>query len=99
LSADDVVAAIRSQNVQASAGVIGGPPYKKGVELQIPVNVEGRLQDTEQFGEMIIKRTLQGVVTRLKNVVSRGDRRGGIRFTRTAEQSRRRLHRNLLSLP
>src|SRR6516225_5692955 len=36
LSADEVIAAIRSQNVQASAGVIGGPPYKKGVELQVP---------------------------------------------------------------
>src|SRR5262249_46367565 len=39
LTADEVIASIRSQNVQASAGVIGGPPYKKGVELQVPVNV------------------------------------------------------------
>ena len=68
LTADEVVAAIRSQNVQASAGVIGGPPYKKGVELQIPVNVEGRLQDPQEFGEMIIKRSAEGVVTRLKDV-------------------------------
>src|SRR6201994_419311 len=68
LTADEVIAAIRSQNVQASAGVIGGPPYKKGVELQIPVNVEGRLQDPQEFGEMIIKRSTEGVVTRLKDV-------------------------------
>ena len=68
LTADEVVAAIRSQNVQASAGVIGGPPYKKGVELQIPVNVEGRLQAPQEFEEMIIKRSPEGVVTRLKDV-------------------------------
>ena len=68
LTADEVVAAIRSQNVQASAGVIGGPPYKKGVELQIPINVEGRLHDPQEFGEMIIKRSAEGVVTRLKDV-------------------------------
>ena len=68
LTADEVVAAIRSQNVQASAGVIGGPPYKKGVELQIPVNVEGRLHDPQEFEEMIIKRSAEGVVTRLKDV-------------------------------
>ena len=68
LSADEVVAAIRSQNVQASAGVIGGAPYKKGVELQIAVNVEGRLKDPGQFGDMIIKRSAEGVVTRLKDV-------------------------------
>src|ERR1700742_2437116 len=47
LTADEVVAAIRSQHVQASAGVIGGPPYKKGVELQVPVNVEGQLKEPQ----------------------------------------------------
>ncbi len=57
LTADEVVAAIRSQNVQASAGVIGGPPYKTGVELQIPDQRRGPAPRTrEQFGEMIIKR-------------------------------------------
>src|SRR6516165_3367897 len=68
LSADEGVAAIRSQNVQASASVIGGAPYKQGVELQIAVNVEGRLKDPGQFGDMIIKRSAEGVVTRLKDV-------------------------------
>ena len=68
LTADEVVAAIRAQNVQASAGVIGGPPYKAGVELQIPINVEGRLQNPEQFQDMVIKRSADGVVTLLKDV-------------------------------
>ncbi len=68
LTADEVVAAIRSQNVQASAGVIGGPPYQQGVQVQVPVNVEGRVSNPEEFGEMIIKRTPDGVVTRLKDV-------------------------------
>jgi multidrug efflux pump len=68
LTADEVIAAIRSQNVQASAGVIGGPPYKKGVELQVPVNVEGQLKDPQEFEEMIIKRNADGVVTHLKDV-------------------------------
>src|SRR4029077_16944990 len=39
-----------------------------GVELQLPINVQGRLQDAEQFGEMIVKRDSSGVVTRLKAV-------------------------------
>ena len=68
LTADEVVAAIRSQNVQASAGVIGGPPYQTGVELQIPINVEGRLQNPEQFQDMVIKSSPDGVVTQLKDV-------------------------------
>jgi multidrug efflux pump len=68
LTPQDVVAAVRSQNQQVSAGVIGGPPYQSGVELQLPINVQGRLQDAEQFGEMIVKRDPSGVVTRLKDV-------------------------------
>src|SRR5260370_27005977 len=64
LTADEVVAAIRSQNVQASAGVIGGPPDKKGVKLQIPKNVEGRIPYPRGVGGMIFKRNADGVVTR-----------------------------------
>jgi multidrug efflux pump len=68
LTPQEVVAAVRSQNLQVSAGVIGGPPYQSGVELQLPINVQGRLQDAEQFGEMIVKRDSSGVVARLKDV-------------------------------
>ncbi len=68
LTAQEVISAIRRQNVQASTGVIGGPPYDRGVEIQLPVNAQGRLQDPDQFGEIIIKRSADGVVTRLKDV-------------------------------
>ncbi|SMF55437.1 multidrug efflux pump [Tistlia consotensis] len=68
LTPQDVVAAVRSQNQQVSAGVIGGPPYGEGVELQLPLNVQGRLDDAEQFGQMIVKRDASGAVTRLRDV-------------------------------
>ncbi len=68
LTPQQVVAAVRSQNLQVSAGVIGGPPYDRGVELQLPINVQGRLQDAEQFGEMIVKRDASGAITRLKDI-------------------------------
>src|SRR5437660_8829463 len=53
LTPQEIIAAVRSQNLQVSAGVIGGPPYDRNVELQLPINVQGRLQDAEQFDEMI----------------------------------------------
>ena len=68
LTPQEVVNAVRGQNVQVSAGVIGGPPYGSGVEVQLPINVQGRLQDAEQFGEMIVKHDANGTVTRLKDV-------------------------------
>ncbi len=68
LTADEIISAIRRQNVQVAAGVIGGPPYDKGVTLQIPVNAQGRLSDPEQFNDIIIKRDANGVITRLQDV-------------------------------
>src|SRR6202790_5466851 len=68
LTPQEIVASIQRQNVQVAAGVIGGPPYAKGVELQLPINVQGRLQEAEQFGEMIVKRDGNVVVTRLNDI-------------------------------
>jgi len=68
LTPDEVVSAIRQQNIQVAAGVIGGPPYNNNVELQLPINVQGRLQSVEEFEEILIKRDSKGVVTRLVDV-------------------------------
>jgi multidrug efflux pump len=67
LTADDVVNAVRKQNVQVAAGIINGPPYGQSGRLQLPINVEGRLTDPEQFSNIVIKRE-NGVVTRLGDV-------------------------------
>ncbi len=68
LTADDVINAVKAQNVQAAAGIIGGPPYGDGVEIQLPVNAQGRLTDVDEFGDIIIKHTSNGVVSKLKDV-------------------------------
>jgi multidrug efflux pump len=68
LTADEVIAAVRRQNVQVSAGVIGGPPYGAGVDLQLPINAQGRLTDPDEFGQIIIKRNAGGTVTLLRDV-------------------------------
>ena len=47
LTADDVVNAIREQNVQVAAGQIGQPPIGKGLSFQYIVNAQGRLTDAE----------------------------------------------------
>ncbi|MCP5425361.1 MAG: multidrug efflux RND transporter permease subunit [Gammaproteobacteria bacterium] len=68
LTAREVVEAVRRQNVQVSAGVIGGPPYGDGVQLQLPINAQGRLDDAEQFGDIIVKRDPDGAIVRLRGV-------------------------------
>jgi len=68
LSASDVSAAIRGQNVQAAAGVVGASPGLPGVDLQLSVNAQGRLGSEEEFGDIIVKTGADGAVTRLRDV-------------------------------
>src|SRR5258708_6855333 len=68
LSAGDIVPAIREQNVQAAAGVVGASPSAANVDLQLSVNAQGRLQTEEEFGDIIVKTEANGAVTRLRDV-------------------------------
>ncbi len=68
LSASDVVAAIRGQNVQAAAGVIGASPGLDGVDMQLSINAQGRLQNEEEFGDIIVKTGADGAITRLRDI-------------------------------
>ena len=68
LTAGEVVSAIQSQNVQVAAGIIGGAPYDSGVQFQLPINISGRLENPEEFENIIVKREADGTVTRLGDV-------------------------------
>jgi multidrug efflux pump len=67
LVAGDVVDAIREQNVQVAAGVIGQGPAK-GADFQLTVNTQGRLSSVEEFGSIIVKTGEDGSTTLLKDV-------------------------------
>ncbi len=68
LSASEVVNAVREQNIQVAAGVVGQQPSPNNAEYQYTVSTLGRLTDPEQFGEIVIKAGGDGQVTRLKDV-------------------------------
>lgn len=67
LTAGDVIAAIREQNVQVAAGSVGQSPDSSAA-FQVTVNTLGRLTDEEQFGDIIIRTGAEGQVTRLRDV-------------------------------
>jgi multidrug efflux pump len=68
LSASDVVNAIRGENVQAAAGIVGGSPTRERVDVQLTINAQGRLRSEEEFGDIILKSDPGGAVTRLRDV-------------------------------
>ncbi|QDU54497.1 efflux RND transporter permease subunit [Aeoliella mucimassa] len=68
LTTNDVVAAIREQNVQVAAGQIGQPPVPDGQTYQLNINTLGRLSDVVQFEDLIVKADDKGGFTRVKDV-------------------------------
>jgi len=68
LTAGDVVAAIREQNIQVAAGVVGQQPTQENTDFQYTVTTTGRLIEADQFAEVVIKKGKDGQVTRLKDV-------------------------------
>ncbi|CAM5512195.1 efflux RND transporter permease subunit [Eoetvoesiella caeni] len=68
LTANDVIQAIREQNVQVAAGVIGASPSLPGVPMQLSVNAHGRLHTEAEFSDIILKTSADGAVTRLGDV-------------------------------
>ena len=68
MTAGDVVAALREQNVQVAAGQMGRPPAQPGVDFQYTMNTLGRLTDPEQFAEIVVKTGPNGQITRLRDV-------------------------------
>lgn len=68
LAASDISNAIRGQNVQAAAGIIGASPTEPGVDLQLNVNAQGRLRTPEEFANIILKTGDNGEITRLRDV-------------------------------
>ncbi|CUI03204.1 efflux RND transporter permease subunit [Massilia sp. P8910] len=67
MTASDIVAAVREQNVQVAAGVIGASP-SKGSEFQLTVNTQGRLTSVEEFGDIIVRTGTDGAITHLRDV-------------------------------
>lgn len=71
LTASDVIAAIREQNVQVAAGSVGQQP-SLAASYQVTVSTRGRLSSEEEFGEIVIKTGADGQTVRLKDVARIG---------------------------
>src|SRR5687767_5669959 len=68
LTASDIVAAVREQNVQIAAGAVGQAPMSNPVNLELLINAKGRLVDEEEFGKVIVKTGPNGEKTLLKDI-------------------------------
>ena len=68
LMPQDVISAIQQQSQQVTAGQVGMPPTPPGQAFQYTLNVNGRLDDKDQFEDIIVKTGNVGDVTRVRDV-------------------------------
>src|SRR6202012_217046 len=68
LTAEEIVAALRAQNVQVAAGAIGPPPYATGDAFQAGVEAQGRFTDPQEFGDVVIRPDPDGHQVRVSDV-------------------------------
>ena len=68
MTAGDVVAAIREQNIQVAAGSVGQQPNPNATDTELLINTKGRLVTEEEFGEIVLKIGSRGERTLLRDV-------------------------------
>ena len=64
----DIVAALREQNVQVAAGQVGQPPTRPEQSFQVGVRAHSRLSDPSEFAAIVIQRGADGSLVRLSDV-------------------------------
>jgi len=68
LTADDVIAAIRQQNIQAAVGSIGTAPAGKSQQIQYTLRAKGRLNTVEEFKNIIVRSNDQGGLVHIRDI-------------------------------
>ncbi len=68
LSPDEVIAAIRGQNIQASIGSVGAAPGNEALECTFALQAHGRLDAPEDFERIIVRTGGDGAIVRLRDV-------------------------------
>ena len=68
LTAGDVVAAIREQNLQVAAGSVGEAPTADDTQFQFSIQAQGRLTEVPEFEDIILRARADGSMVRLADV-------------------------------
>ncbi len=68
VTTDDVLNAVRDQNVQVAAGSVGEPPVPEGQAYKFSIQVQGRLMEEEEFRQIVVRTGEDGQFLRLGDI-------------------------------
>src|SRR5262245_60546059 len=90
LTVEEIVAALRNNNVQVAAGAVGGPPFTNNpASSQLNIQTSTKLFTADEFARVIIKRDTEGRVTRISDIgrVELGAQNYGINAFKNRERA------------
>ena len=67
LTVQDVQNALKDQNRESAAGVLGQQPVS-GLDITIPITAQGRLSTASQFEEIVLRANADGSLIRMRDV-------------------------------
>ncbi|MDE6040017.1 MAG: efflux RND transporter permease subunit, partial [Muribaculaceae bacterium] len=68
ITAEDVMSAIESQNMEVSAGTVGSAPSETKEQFEYTLTTQGRLSDASEFANIVIRTDADGGILRLKDI-------------------------------
>ena len=68
LTVQDLQSALKDQNRESAAGVLGQQPMSSGIDITIPITAQGRLSSASQFEEIVLRANSDGSLIRMKDV-------------------------------
>lgn len=68
LTSDEIVSALRAQNIQVAAGALSSPPYNTGSAYQISIEAQGRLADPQEFSNIVVRTDADGRQVHISDV-------------------------------
>ena len=68
LTPNDIVQALKSQNIQAAVGRIGARPISDDQQFQLNIQTKGRLTSVDEFGKVVIRANPDGSLVRIGDV-------------------------------
>jgi len=68
LTPQDVIQALQQQSSEVAAGQIGAPPAPQNSAFQYTLSVSGRLDEADQFADVIVKTGSDGEITRVRDI-------------------------------
>ncbi|MEM9043108.1 MAG: multidrug efflux RND transporter permease subunit [Pseudomonadota bacterium] len=68
MTAGEVVAALRNNNIQVASGVLNQPPVANDADFQLSVETQGRLEDPAQFESIVVKTEPDGGQVRIRDI-------------------------------